>query len=203
MEESRLVLASTSPYRRDLLARLRIPFECARPEFAEAAPTEGSFEEARELARSNARGKAASLCEGFPGSLILGSDQVCESDGRILHKAGTKERAIEQLRWLAGREHRLHTAVALIDSRTGEIETEIEVTHLRIRDLSAERIAYYVETELPLDSAGSYYSEGLGIALFEYSRGDDPTAIIGLPLTKVCRLLERRGLGPLDGHGGA
>src|SRR5690554_2633643 len=120
MEESRLVLASTSPYRRDLLARLRIPFECARPEFAEAAPTRGSLDEARELARRNARGKAESLRAKFPEHLILGSDQVCEADGRILHKAGTRERAIEQLGWLSGREHRLHTAVALLDSTTGE-----------------------------------------------------------------------------------
>lgn len=198
MEESRLVLASTSPYRRELLARLQIPFQCARPQFQEVARSAGSAEEASAIALQNARGKVESLRGGFPGSLILGSDQVCESDGRILHKAGTKERAKEQLAWLAGREHRLHTAVALLDAGTGEVDSGIALTHLRVRPLSPEQVERYVEAELPLDSAGSYYSEGLGIALFEYLRGDDPTAIIGLPLTLVCRLLERHGLDPLD-----
>lgn len=198
MENARLILASTSPYRRELLARLQIPFECARPPFQEVGRTQGSPEEARELALHNALGKVESLRFEFPGSLILGSDQVCQCEGRILGKAGTRERAVEQLGWLAGREHRLHTAVALLDTASGAIESDVVTTHLRIRSLPPELLEAYVERELPLDAAGSYYSEGLGIALFEYLRGDDPTAIIGMPLTLVSRLLEQRGRGPLD-----
>ena len=201
MEESRLILASTSPYRRELLARLLVPFRCVHPTFEEIHPAEASPEEARAIALRNARGKVESLREAFPGRLILGSDQVCECEGRLLGKAGTEERAVEQLGWLVGREHRLHTAVALLEATTGALESEVMTTRLRIRDLSPNQLRAYVRKELPIDAAGSYYSEGLGIVLFEYLRGDDPTAVIGLPLTLVCRLLERHGLGPLGETG--
>jgi septum formation protein len=152
-----------------------------------------------DLARHNAEGKARSLAKQYPLHLILGSDQVCECEGRILGKAGSLGRALDQLRFLSGREHRLHTAVALFVPSTGELDRGEITTTLRMRALSDDRLRRYVERERPLDTAGSYYSEGLGIALFESLSGDDPTAIVGLPLVTVCRLLERAGHFPLDG----
>ncbi|MEZ4653687.1 MAG: nucleoside triphosphate pyrophosphatase [Candidatus Eisenbacteria bacterium] len=199
MEDPRLILASTSKYRRELLARLQLPFACAVPSFRETKRAEASPEEAQLLAEENARGKAVSLREAFPDRLILGSDQVCECEGRVLGKSGTDALAVEQLAWLSGRDHRLHTAVVLLDAASMRIESAVVTTHLRIRTLSRDQLASYVAQEHPVDAAGSYYSEGLGIALFEHLRGDDPTAIIGLPLVTVCRLLEQFGVSPFVG----
>lgn len=195
-----LVLASTSPYRRALLERLGIAFEAAVPSFVEEGFPQRMAQplEALDLARRNAEGKARSLANRYPGHLILGSDQVCECEGLVLGKAGSPERALEHLRFLAGREHRLHTAAALLDPSTDHVDLQHVTTTLRMRALSEERLRRYVERERPIDTAGSYYSEGIGIALFESLRGDDPTAIIGLPLVQVCRMLERAGRFPLD-----
>jgi septum formation protein len=196
----RLVLASTSVFRRDLLARLRLPFETAAPGFQEILPPTGPVDAdaVRAVVRENAVGKALSLREVYPDALILASDQLGECEGRVLAKPGTEERAREQLRFLAGKEHRLHNAVALLDTRDGRLVHELVTSRLWMRPLAEERIRRYVELERPLHSAGSYLSESLGIALFDSLSGDDPTAIIGLPLTAVVRLLERFGVSPLD-----
>jgi septum formation protein len=198
MGQSGLILASTSKYRRELLARLRMPFTTASPEFVETAPPEPVTPEGvRAAVLENARGKALSLRGAYPDGLILASDQLGECEGRLLQKPGTVERALEQLRLLAGREHRLHTAVVLLEAATGTVRSEVVTSPLRMRRLPEEALRRYVELERPLDCAGSYLSEGLGIVLFDYLRGDDPTAIIGLPLLAVSRLLEEAGLDPL------
>lgn len=203
MPHPRLVLSSTSPHRRLLLERLAIPFEPAAPSFREPGPPAGHVtpEASRELAQRNSAGKARSLVETFPRSLIIGSDQICECEGRTFSKAGTEERAVQQLLFLAGREHRLHTAVTIVEAGTGREESATVTNTLKMRVLSEERLRAYVRRERPLDSAGSYYAEGLGILLFEHLRGDDPTAILGLPLIALGDLLERFGLSPLDPRG--
>ncbi|MBM3287743.1 MAG: Maf-like protein [Candidatus Eisenbacteria bacterium] len=182
-----LVLASTSRYRRALLERLRVPFDLLAPDWSEVRlATPG------ETVLVNARGKARAGALRRPGAAILASDQVACCDGRTLEKPGTPERACEQLAWLAGREHELHTCVVL-RMPDGAEESETVVAHLRMRPLSPDQIVSYVRLESPLDCAGSYMSEALGIVLFEYLKCDDPTAIIGLPLIAVRRLLERAG----------
>jgi septum formation protein len=199
MTVRQVILASTSPYRRELFARLRIPFDTAAPRFEELpAPTaQVTAEEVRQLVLQNARGKAGSLRDAYPDGLLLASDQVGECEGRILNKPLTEERAVEQLLFLRGREHRLHTAVVLLDSRSGREVEEVVVSPLRMRDLREEQVRRYVRLEQPLQCAGSYLSEGLGVALFERMGGDDPTAIVGLPLITVTRMLAEFGVDPL------
>jgi septum formation protein len=200
MGQHQLVLASTSVYRKQLLARLGLPFIAASPGFEEVVPPEPvAPDEARAAAMANARGKALSLAAAYPDDLILASDQLGECLGKVLTKPGTAGRAEEQLRFLSGKEHRLHTAVALLRPWEKALECRVVTCHLGLRQLTEEEIRFYVEKERPLDCAGSYISEGLGVALFDYLRGDDPTAIIGLPLVATCRLLEDAGLFPLRG----
>lgn len=190
-----LVLASTSRYRRGLLARLHVPFEVLAPAWDEVRLGDPDA-----TVLENARGKARAAARVRPDCAILASDQVAYCAERILEKPGTEEAAREQLGWLAGREHTLHTCV-LLRMPEGTERSEIVVARLRIRPLSAEKIASYVHLDRPLDCAGSYRSEGLGIALFDYLRCDDPTAIEGLPLIATRRLLEETGwaLPPADG----
>ena len=175
---------------------LRLAFECQRRGTRERR---GRGQRGRERAAApwdrarcyvsdqahHAVGKALSLRESYPQALILACDQLGECEGRVLAKPGTEARAREQLRFLAGKEHRLHNAVALLDARDGRLLYEMVTSRLRMRPLTGERIDRYVELERPVDSAGSYRSESLGVALFESMGGDDPTAIIGLPLLWV------------------
>lgn len=194
------MLASASPYRRELIQRLGLAVESAAPSFDEEAGKkahEGLPPE--EVVAALARGKALSLEEAFPDALIIGSDQAAEVDGKLLGKPGTEEAARAQLRLLAGREHRLLTAVAIFEPRTGRLEEALDVHRLWVRELSDEAIASYVRRDRPLDCAGSYRVEALGIALFDRLSGDDFTAIIGLPLTRVVALLERFGVRVLEG----
>ena len=189
----KLVLASTSRYRRDLLARLGHPFEAVAPTCDEdAVKAEGHSADV--LVRRLARLKAESVRARYPDPLIIGSDQVAEVDGRILGKPGTPAAAEAQLRRLRGREHRLLTALCVLDARTGRLAEALDIHTLRLRPLSDAQIARYVAAESPLDCAGSYKIEGLGIALFESIQGTDHTAIIGLPLTLLVSLLAPFGL---------
>lgn len=190
-----LILASTSPYRRALVERLGLPCQSVPPPFEELRPEE--IRNPAELVAANALGKARSLCARYPEGLIIGSDQVAVCEGEVLLKPGTEERAMAQLGRLAGREHTLMTAVTVIAAPTGREESASAVNRMRIRPLSPEEIRAYVTRERPVDCAGAYKSEGLGIALFEYLRGDDPTAIIGLPLIALGDLLIRFGVNPL------
>lgn len=196
-----LVLASTSPWRRDLLARLGLPFEAIDPRLDEA-PWKDRGLGPEELVVALAIAKAEAGGALRPGSLVIGSDQVACIDGRILGKPGSVERAVEQLQALAGRTHRLVTGVALLDGRSGQVSTALDVHEVTLRALSEEQLRCYVDRDRPLACAGSYKLEGLGIALFERVVGEDYTGVIGLPLTAVVRLLGAVGLDPLGSPGG-
>jgi septum formation protein len=184
------------------MERLGLPFVAAAPRYDEARP-ESDTDPAR-LVSANALGKALSLLADFPDSLIIGSDQVAVCEGAILTKPGAPERAIEQLLRLAGREHRLLTALAVLrapgpGAAVGDApgEQALVENRMRLRPLTRAEAEAYVRRESPLDCAGAYKSEGLGVALFERMQGDDPTAIIGLPLIALTRLLRRFGVNPL------
>jgi septum formation protein len=185
-----LILASTSLYRRDLLARLNLPFHCVAPGVDESAFQE-AIQEPSELARALASAKAEAAAARHPGSVVIGSDQLVAFEGQVLGKPGTTERAIEQLLSMSGREHQLLTAVALADA--SGIEIHLDVARLWLRPLSRQEAARYIEVERPLDCAGSYKIEGLGISLFDRIECADQTAIIGLPLLTLCKMLRARG----------
>lgn len=191
-----LVLASTSKYRCALLARLGLPFESVAPPFdEEAAKTALAHLDPEALSLALARGKALSVAHTRPGAIVIGSDQVATIDGAKLDKPGTAERARAQLRLLAGRTHRLVTSVVM--ARGDEVLEHVDVHEVTLRPLTDAQIARYVAADAPLDCAGSYRSESLGVALFARVRGDDATAVVGLPLVAVTRLLARLGLDPL------
>jgi septum formation protein len=187
----RLILASTSPYRRELLARLGLAFDTMRPETDE---TPRPAEPPQALAARLARTKAEAVLGCAPASDLwsIGSDQVAELDGRPLGKPGTAENAIAQLSAMSGREIRFHTALCLANSESRRLEA-CDVTTVRFRTLGRDEILRYVERERPLDCAGSFKSEGLGVALFEEIDNRDPTALIGLPLIATARLLREAG----------
>ena len=184
-----LVLASTSPYRRELLARLRLAFELARPETDET-PLPG--ETPVGLVQRLAAAKAAAVARQFPGAWVLGSDQVAEFEGAAVGKPGTRERAMAQLAAMSGREVAFHTGVCLANS-AGTEHRALDTTVVRFRRLDAGEIGRYVDAEQPFDCAGSFKSEGLGIALFESIQSQDPTALVGLPLIATARLLRQAG----------
>lgn len=186
-----LILASSSRYRAMLLERLDLPFSTAAPDVDET-PMPG--ESPRDLVARLARLKAEAGAVGAGDALVIGSDQVAELDGRILGKPGTRERAVAQLTALSGREVVFHTGLCLFDTRDGARQLTVVDTPVRFRPLSAHQIADYVAREQPLDCAGAFKSEGLGIALFEQLGGTDPNALIGLPLIALCTMLERAGL---------
>jgi septum formation protein len=187
----RIVLASTSSYRRLLLERFGIPFDVRGPQGVD----EDSLRlPARELVTTLARMKAESLACLEPNAVIIGSDQVAALDGDILTKPGTSERACAQLQRLAGRTHELLTAVCVIDTATGSRQEHLDVHRIRLRALTEADIQSYVAQELPLDCAGSYKVEGLGISLMDEISGVDFTAIVGLPLIAVRRMLHNAGV---------
>lgn len=190
-----LILASSSPYRRALLAKLGIPFDCAAPYIKEEALP---GESAATLASRLATEKALALTAQFPGALIIGSDQVAECDGQLLGKPGNTENAIAQLRLCAGRKVNFHTGLCLADALSGKHSTLCETFSVHFRNLSPEEIRRYVELDQPLDCAGSFKAEGLGIALFEKMEGNDPNTLIGLPLIRLIDLLRQYQLDPLS-----
>jgi MAF protein len=186
-----LVLASTSPYRRELLARLRLPFEAASPDCSEAAlPNEAP----EALVRRLSEAKARSVAERFPAALIIGSDQVASLDGEILGKPGSREKAITQLLKASGHCVTFYTGLSLVDAASGVARTVCEPFHVHFRSLSTGQIARYVDQEQPFDCAGSFKSEGYGVTLFQRLEGDDPTALVGLPLIQLVRLLGEAGV---------
>ncbi|WP_242108142.1 Maf family protein [Luteimonas aquatica] len=185
----RLILASTSPYRQALLARLQLPFETARPEADETPlPGEPPMEMVVRLAETKAAAVAAQALDAW----VIGSDQTAELDGDPLGKPGDRERAIAQLEAMSGRTVAFHTAVA-IARHDGPVLAARDTTLVHFRELAPGEIARYVDAERPLDCAGSFKSEGLGIALFAAIESRDPTALIGLPLIETARLLREAG----------
>lgn len=186
----RLILASTSAYRRALLERLGLPFDTARPDVDE---TPLSDETPQALAVRLARAKAEAVLDpGQPDLWVIGSDQVAELDEEPLGKPGSTARAEAQLRAMSGREVRFLTAVCLAGPGGRRLEA-LDVTTVHFRPLSNGEIARYVDRERPLDCAGSFKSEGLGITLFEAIENRDPTALVGLPLIATARLLREAG----------
>ena len=193
MSAPRLILASTSHYRRELLARLGLAFDTARPEVDET-PLPG--ESAPALATRLAQAKAQAVADDHPRALIIGSDQVAELEGRTLGKPGTPSAAQHQLAACSGRRVRFHTAVCLTDTGTSpaRVQHALDTTEVAFRSLDAATIVRYVAAEDVLACAGSFKAEGLGISLFERIRSDDPTALIGLPLIALARLLRAAGI---------
>ena len=191
MEAPPLVLASTSRYRRELLARLGLPFSVRAPACDEDAIKRGLDLAPLDLAVHLARAKAESLRGELPSGVIIGSDQIAEIDGVILGKPGTADRAAEQLALLAGRTHRLITAVAL--AHPGGVIEHVDVARLTMRPLAAAPIARYVAADAPLDCAGSYKLEARGIALFSRIESEDSSAITGLPLIALTTMLSTLG----------
>ncbi|MGY9338471.1 Maf family protein [Citrobacter braakii] len=189
-----LILASTSPWRRALLEKLAIPFECAAPEVDET-PLLG--EAPRHLVLRLAQKKAQSLAHRYPSHLIIGSDQICVLDGEITGKPLTEENARQQLLKARGNIVTFYTGLALYNSATGHLQTEVEPFDVHFRHLSETEIEDYVRKERPLHCAGSFKSEGLGIALFERLEGRDPNTLIGLPLIALCQMLRREDMNPL------
>ena len=193
MEAPPLVLASTSRYRRELLARLGLPFSARAPACDEDAIKRGLDLAPLELAAYLARAKAESLCAELPSGVIIGSDQIAEIDGVILGKPGTADRAAEQLALLAGRTHRLITAVAVAHPGGAIVSEHVDVARLTMRPLVSAQIARYVAADAPLDCAGSYKLEARGITLFSRIESEDSSAITGLPLIALTTMLSSLG----------
>jgi septum formation protein len=187
----RIVLASSSPYRRDLLARLRLAFEIRAPEVDEAARP---GETARGTALRLAQAKAHAVAPEFPAALIIGCDQVAELDGHALGKPGTHANAVAQLKAMRGQRVLFHTAVALLNAGTGTLQKVEVPTTVRFRQYADPEIERYLAAERPYDCAGSAKIEGVGIVLVESVESADPTALIGLPLIALAAMLRHEGM---------
>ena len=186
-----VVLGSTSKYRAELLGRLGLAFEQAAPEVDET-PLPGETPE--QIARRLALAKARAVAQKFPHAVVIGSDQVADLAGTPLGKPGTHERAVAQLRAMRGQTVIFQTALAVVCAETGFEQSDLAAVRVVFRDLSDDEIEHYLRAEQPYDCAGSAKSEGLGIALLERIDNDDPTALVGLPLIRTCRLLRAAGV---------
>lgn len=186
-----LILGSTSRYRRELLARLRLPFDVASPEVDET-PLPG--EAPRAIALRLALAKARAVAARFPQAVVIGSDQVADLGGQALGKPGDHARATAQLRSMRGQAVVFQTAVAVVCQDSGFEAVDIAPVEVRFRDLTDAEIEAYLQAEQPYDCAGSAKSEGLGIALLASIHNDDPTALVGLPLIRTCRMITAAGI---------
>jgi septum formation protein len=195
MPKPPLILASTSRYRRELLERLRLPFEVVSPQVDET-PLPGESPPA--LAQRLALAKAHAVAVLRPEAVVIGSDQVADLDGEPVGKPGTHERAVAQLQRMRGRRVVFQTGVAVVRNDRGYAQGLLAAVGVNFRSLSDAEIEHYLRTEQPYDCAGSAKCETLGIALLDAIDSDDPTALIGLPLIRTCRLLREAGLDPLQ-----
>lgn len=186
-----LVLASTSPHRRQLLERLGLPFRAVPPGVDE---TRSVREPVTELVRRLSQAKADAVASTNPGALVIGSDQAAEREGEIVGKPLDHATAVAQLRAASGKYMKFHTGLCLVDTRDGRKREYIDVTRVLFRRLTSAEIERYLQAEQPYNCAGSFRSEGLGISLFEGIESDDPTALIGLPLIALCRFLRECGV---------
>jgi len=186
-----LILASSSKYRRELLERLKLSFISVAPEVDESPLTE---EGPRELALRLACAKARAVRARHPTALIIGSDQVAVAADTILHKPETFENATKQLKIMRGKAVSFHTALCLLSARSGRVQCEVNTVVVHMRDYDDAQIERYLKTEEPYDCAGSARIEGLGIALVRRIEGDDPSALIGLPLISLCNMLRAEGI---------
>ncbi|MGQ0708385.1 MAG: Maf family nucleotide pyrophosphatase [Rhodoferax sp.] len=194
-----LVLGSSSPYRKALLDRLGLAYTVHSPDVDET-PLTGEAPAA--LAQRLALAKAQAVARLYPDAVVIGSDQVADLDGVPLGKPGNHERATLQLRQMRARTVVFQTALAVVCLKTGFCQADLAPVRVHFRDLSDAEIEHYLRRERPYDCAGSAKSEGLGIALLESIDNDDPTALVGLPLIRTCRLLRAAGLDILGGQGG-
>ena len=186
-----LILGSSSPYRRELLARLRLPFEVLAPEVEEA---QQDAESPRQLACRLAMSKARAVAARRPQGVVIGSDQVADLDGEAIGKPMNHARAVAQLQRMRGRTVVFQTAVAVVCEATGFAELDLAQVRVRFRALDDAEIEHYLIREQPYDCAGSAKSESLGIALLDSIESDDPTALVGLPLIRTCRMLRAAGV---------
>ena len=191
MSSQLLVLASTSPYRRELLSRLRIPFEVRAPGIDESAL---AGEAPRDTALRLAKQKAHAVASSCPGALVIASDQVAALDGESIGKPGGHERAVAQLNAMSGRCVTFHTALAVFNTANGALQLAEVPTEVYFRRCSQDEIERYLAAERPYDCTGSAKIEGLGIALVEHMSSDDPTALIGLPLMQLVTMLKNEGV---------
>lgn len=187
----KLILGSTSRYRRELLQRLGLPFEVVAPEVDET-PQPG--ETPRALATRLARAKAQAVARRHPDAIVIGSDQVADLDGEPLGKPLRHEVAVQQLQRMRGRQVVFQTALAVVCEAAGSLQEDLAPVAVRFRVLDDAEIERYLRAEQPYDCAGSARSEGLGIALLDAIDSDDPTALVGLPLIRTCRMLRAAGL---------
>jgi len=186
-----LVLASSSTYRSELLKRLQLPFEIAAPNVDESRlPNETALATSMRLAQEKAR----VVAKTYPDALIIGSDQVALIEGRQLGKPLTHDNAVVQLRAMRGKTTCFYTALTLLNSKTGHMQTEVAENHVTLHNLSDAEIEGYLQKEQPYHCAGSAKSEGLGIALISKMKGDDPNALIGLPLILLVQMLRRENV---------
>ncbi|EKO3963115.1 septum formation inhibitor Maf [Vibrio fluvialis] len=190
MQNYQLVLASTSPFRQQLLSKLHLPFSTAAPDCDET-PHVG--ESPQRLVQRLAEEKARS-CSVTAPSLVIGSDQVCVINGQIVGKPHTRAKAIEQLLSQSGQAITFYTGLALYNTETDQAQVVLDTFTVHFRQLSREMATHYVDREQPLNCAGSFKSEGLGIALFERLEGDDPNTLVGLPLIQLVKLLENESV---------
>ena len=186
-----LVLASSSPFRRELLSRLKLPFDVIVPDIDETAQP---GETPQALVERLAVAKARAVIARAPRALIIGSDQVAVYDGAIVGKPHTHANAVRQLRSASGKTVMLYTGLALVNAASGRVQSEVIPFGVAFRPLTDTQIESYLQKEQPYGCAGSVRSEGLGIALLERFEGDDPNALIGLPLIRLVRMLENEGV---------
>jgi septum formation protein len=187
----KLILASSSPYRRELLERLQLPFEVIAPDVDESPRPE---ETPSTLVERLAIEKARKIADGRPGTLVIGSDQVAVYNGTIVGKPHSHHKAVEQLRSASGKAVTLYTGLALFNADTRHVQHEVIPYRVTFRTLSDAQIESYLRKEQPYSCAGSVRSEGLGIVLLERFEGDDPNTLIGLPLIRLVRMLENEGV---------
>ena len=191
MNSQQLVLASTSVYRSELLARLRIPFQTAAPEVDETPLAE---ESAKQTSWRLSREKARAVASQYPDALIIGSDQVALLGSQQLGKPLSHDNAVRQLRSMCGQTVTFYTALTLFNARTGDIQTEVAINRVNYREITDAQIESYLHKEQPYHCAGSAKTEGLGIALISSMEGDDPNALVGLPLILLVNMLLKQGV---------
>jgi septum formation protein len=190
-----LILASSSRYRREVLEKLHLPFQCVSPEIDET-PLEDESPEQTSLRL--AESKARKVAQAYPNALIIGCDQVATVDGLQIGKPGNHDNAVKQLTMLSGKEVIFHSAICLYNSANQHMQSTIAPYYVKFKSLSPGQIETYLRLEQPYDCAGSAKSEGMGIALLEYMRGDDPNALIGLPVIMLVDMLMQAGVDVLS-----
>ena len=190
----KLVLASTSPFRKQLLEKLHLEFSTANPQVNE---DELPGETAVQLVERLAIAKAQAVVSDFPNALIIGSDQVCLNNGRILGKPGDFDNAFQQLKAASGQHVTFYTGLAVVNSKTGQVHSLVEPYDVYFRELTDQMVTNYLNKEQPYNCAGSFKSEGYGISLFSRFEGKDPNSLIGLPLISLIELLDKEGMSVL------